>query len=154
MLDDGAGHFMTEERRLARRSDQLLKRVSLDRVERRRKALHQKQHAHGDAQSDEDQGNAENRFTRDAACSEEHIARPFAMRAQKEQDEPKQQRRVGERQRDDVADDEPPVGPERTKADGRERGAQRELCRIVGAEENFEQRDHSLGWTRTLAGGW
>src|SRR5206468_11593910 len=33
--DDG------EERRLARRSDQLLKRVSLDRVERRRKALYQ-----------------------------------------------------------------------------------------------------------------
>ena len=63
------------------------------------------------------------------------------MCAEKHHDERDEERRVGERQRDDVADEELAVGREGPNTKRRERCAERELRRVVGTEENFEKGD-------------
>ena len=75
------------------------------------------------------------------------------MCAEEHHDERDEERRVGERQRDDVADEKLAVGREGPNTKRGERCAERKLRRVVRAQQDLEKSDQALYWWLG-AGGW
>jgi hypothetical protein len=113
-------------------------------VQRGRELLYRHQHRDPDEQRREDERQAVARFRGDRPIAEEELARALAVGAKEEQHQPDEKRRVGEREDDDVGNRESAAGGLRPEAHSGKRRRERELGRVIRAQDHFEERHGPL----------
>ena len=89
-------------KRLRRRLNQILQRVLLHVVQRRKEDSRCRQHDDGEGKHDGGEAHAQLDFGTDGARAQKYVARALSAAAQQPEDEGDQQRRVEEQQRRDV----------------------------------------------------